>query len=178
MINSIKEHIINGDNLTKNDINEVVTRVKLFLINDKNELLLASVKLGCHLPGGHLEKNESLQECVKREIMEECGIVLDDSEIMPPFYQVSYYKKNYKNLNINRESKIVYYCIKTNKQPNIKNISLTENEKQNELKIISIPLNNLENYLHNIINSNTDSRYKTIANEILSAYAVLKEQKA
>jgi len=32
---------------------------------------------GWAFPGGHLERNESLTECVKREIFEETGIVLD-----------------------------------------------------------------------------------------------------
>lgn len=37
---------------------------------------------GWAFPGGHLERDESLTECVKREIFEETGIVLDLDKVM------------------------------------------------------------------------------------------------
>jgi 8-oxo-dGTP pyrophosphatase MutT (NUDIX family) len=50
---------------------------KILLIKNSRVLLLFSKKLKkYHLPGGHLEENESFLDAVKRELREETGINL------------------------------------------------------------------------------------------------------
>lgn len=59
---------------------------EIFLIRD-NFILLGKRK-NCYgegfwgLPGGHLEYGESLLECIKRELMEELGIIGEDFELI------------------------------------------------------------------------------------------------
>lgn len=73
----MKETIYNYDYLTDNDITEVVVRTKALII--KNENILVGNENGLfQFPGGHLEKNESITNCLKREVLEETGIELDD----------------------------------------------------------------------------------------------------
>lgn len=151
----MKEVIYNPDNLTEKDIKEIVIRVKALMINNGN-LLIGNANNVYQFPGGHLEINETFEECLKREILEETGINIDISEIDKPFFKVRYLVKND---NGNRIADVYYYAIKTNKEPNINNINLTEEEKENNFKIESIPLkdsieiirNNIPNHEKNKI---------------------------
>ncbi|HLC52602.1 MAG TPA: NUDIX hydrolase [Candidatus Nanoarchaeia archaeon] len=60
--------------------------VGIFLIKDNKILLLK--RKGAHgegswcTPGGHLEFKESLEECSKREVLEETGIKIETAEFL------------------------------------------------------------------------------------------------
>ena len=56
----MREIIINDDNLTDDDISEVVVRVKGLMINSKGKILLAHNNNTYQFPGGHLEEGEDL----------------------------------------------------------------------------------------------------------------------
>ena len=58
----MKEIFINEDNLSKNEINEEVIRVKGLIINDKNEILLGYSNNTYQFPGGHLEEGEAISD--------------------------------------------------------------------------------------------------------------------
>ena len=92
----MKEIFLNTNNLSKEEIDEEVIRVKSLIINSKNELLLGYSYNTYQFPGGHLEENEDINTCLKREIKEETGmdISLDD---LKPFMMIKYYSKNYFN---------------------------------------------------------------------------------
>ena len=67
------ERIYNYDNLKLEEINEKTTRARAILINSNNEILMCYSNGLQHyeFPGGHLEKNETLEDGLKREIKEE-----------------------------------------------------------------------------------------------------------
>lgn len=73
----MKEIITNKHNLTEADITEVVKRVKILVINSKEEILLGYSHNNYQFPGGHVEDGESLPQTVKREMLEETGIDLE-----------------------------------------------------------------------------------------------------
>ena len=98
----MKTLIFNESNLQEKDIDEIVTRVKVFLVNNKNELNYAISNAGVQLAGGHVESGEEYIETVKREIKEEVGIELEDEEISKPFFEIKHFTKNYSNSNKNR----------------------------------------------------------------------------
>lgn len=56
----MKEILYNYDNLTKNDIDEVVVRTKGLIINDNDEITLGYSNRTYQFPGGHLEERETL----------------------------------------------------------------------------------------------------------------------
>ena len=79
----MKETIYNYDYLKDEDITEVVIRTKALIINNKN-IILGNENNIYQFPGGHLEENETFEECLKREVLEETGIEIDDNEIKRP----------------------------------------------------------------------------------------------
>jgi 8-oxo-dGTP pyrophosphatase MutT (NUDIX family) len=106
------EKIYNHDNLNPEEIDEKTTRVRAVLINSCKKVLMCYSNGLQHyeFPGGHLEKNETLEDGLKREILEETGITIDKEKINP-FYAIKYYCKNYHDSSKNRLVEIYYYVI-------------------------------------------------------------------
>ena len=169
----IKEY--NSENIKQEEIDEVVTRVKVFLLNDKNELYIATSDGGCQLPGGHREDGEELIDTAIREVQEETGIILDKNEIVEPFYCIKHLTRNYKKTGLNRCSEMIYFYARTNKEPDIDNLNLTENEKINKFSINKVNLNDVEEFIRSFITSTQKEINIIIAKEVLSATKEFKE---
>lgn len=149
----MKEIIYNYDYLKDEDITEVVVRTKALLINNKN-IILGNEDDIYQFPGGHLEENETFKECLKREVLEETGIEIEDNEIKRPFMKIVYLNKDWPEIGKNRKSEIYYYLIKNNKNPNMSKTKYTEHEKQGNFKIESIPLSESISVIENNISKN------------------------
>ena len=153
----MKETIYNHDYLKNEDITEVVIRIKALIINDKN-IILGNENNIYQFPGGHLEENETFEECLKREILEETGIEIDDNEIKRPFMKVTYLNKDWPAIGQNRKSEIYYYLIKTSKNPDMSKVKYTEHEKQGNFKIESIPLSESISVIEDNISKNEKNK--------------------
>lgn len=162
----MKEIIYNHDYLKDEDITEVVIRIKALIINDKN-IILGNENNIYQFPGGHLEENETFEECLKREILEETGIEIDDNEIKEPFMKVTYLNKDWPAIGQNRKSEIYYYLIKTSKNPDMSKVKYTEHEKQGNFKIESIPLSESISVIEDNISKN--EKNKVIAQDMIMA---------
>lgn len=162
----MKETIYNYDYLNNVDITEVVIRTKALIINNKN-ILLGNEDNIYQFPGGHLEDNETFEECLKREVLEETGIEIDDSEIKRPFMKVTYLNKDWPEIGKNRKSEIYYYLIETNKNPDMSKVKYIEHEKQGNFKIESIPLSESIDIIENNISKN--KKNKAIAPDMIMA---------
>ena len=150
----MKEVIYNEDNLTDEDIDEVVIRTKGLIINSKNEISLGYSHKTYQFPGGHLEKGESLEECLIREIKEETGIELKDYS-MKPFYKTVYYTKNYYSSGKNRKNEIYFYIIKTDEVVDMANSNLDDWEKSGNYEIRVVPVDEVKDILNSTIKDNT-----------------------
>ncbi len=162
----MKEIIYNYDYLNDEDITETVIRTKALIINNNN-IILGNENDILQFPGGHLEENETLKECLKREVLEETGIEIDDNEIKRPFLKVTFKNKDWPKKGINRKAEIYYYLIKTNKNPDISKVNYTEHEKQGNFKIESIPLSKSISIIENNIPKN--EKNKVIAPDMIMA---------
>jgi len=151
------ELIYNYNKLEDKDITEKIVRIKVLLINDNN-LLIGNALNVYQFPGGHLEANETFNDCLKREILEETGIELSDDELTEPYFKISYLSKDWPEKNKNRKDEIYYYVINTNKLPNLEKINLTENEKEHNFKLESIPLDNAIKIIQDNIPNNPKNR--------------------
>lgn len=151
----MKEVLYNYDNLKENEIDEIVIRCKGLIINNKNEIMLGYCHNTYHFPGGHLEENETLLDCLKREVKEETGIELNDEEINKNIIEKNtHYTRNYRNSNKNRKNEIYYYVIKTDKLPNINNSHLDKNEIDGNYIVKMININDVEQILIDSISLN------------------------
>ena len=136
----MKEILYNPDKLKEKDITETVIRTKALIIN-KEYIYLAKEGTVYHFPGGHLEQNETLQECLKREVLEETGIELEENDIKEPFLKIIYQNKDWPLKGKNRKCEIYYYEIETQKHLDNTKTKYTEHEKEECFTIEKVPLN-------------------------------------
>lgn len=135
----MKTIVHNQNNLAEANINERIYRARGVIINSQNEILLGYCKGTYQFPGGYLEKGETINECLKREIQEETGIVINTRDLKP-FYIVKYYNKNWPVEGTNRYTELNYFLILTDEKPNINNTNLdaTEQEFNYELRYVKL----------------------------------------
>lgn len=170
----MKHSIYNKDNIKKEDINETITRVKILLINSNKEITLAFSNNIYHFVGGHVEKNESLNDAIIREVLEETGILLEKKNY-EPFFKITQIFKDYPMKNKNNCYEYYYYAIKTNKIPNLNNTNYTEDEKNGNFELKKIHINDIEKILNETLS--WSDKNKGIALTMLEAISVYKELK-
>ena len=141
----MKSIIYNNDNLHEEDISRIVRRAKAIIVNDNHEILLACVNNNHHLPGGHVEENETYQECLIRELREELGVDVK-FEKKDPIISIMYYSKNYPDKGVNTKTVARYFEVREDIKPNLENTSLTEDEKNGGFE-----LNNKQKNVYRII---------------------------
>ncbi len=163
----MKEILYNYDNLKLEDIDEIVTRTKGLIINSNNEITLGYSNKTYQFPGGHLEDNETLEECLLREIEEETGIKLKNAKLKP-FEKIIYYSKNYHNSGKNRKNEIYYYIINTDAKCDMNNSKLDEWEKDGDFTVKTFPIENVEQILIDSIPDNPIN--KAIVEEMLDVF--------
>lgn len=169
----MKKVFYNEDNLRKEDINNFIKRAKMLIINSNNEILLGYGHNTYQIIGGHVEENESYDECVIREVKEETGIELY-LEKREPFLQIVYYCKDYPKEGLNSEYIINYYSINSDLKPDIDKINLTENEKEGLFEFRYVSLNNVLDEL----NDNLEvCKNKNTVKDTIKAIEVYLEEK-
>ncbi len=141
----MKRVFINDDNLTTDDLAYEVIRVKGIIVNNKNEVLVAHNNNTYQLVGGHVERNEDMEEALIREIKEETGIGIDS--ITGPFMQIMTYAKNYFNSGKNVCNKIYYYRIISNDVPNLGETCYDELECQTDFGLFYVSLEDFKDFL-------------------------------
>lgn len=138
--------INNEHNLEESEIDEVVKRVKVLLVNSNNELLLGYSHNTYQFIGGHVE-DEELEEAIIREVKEETGIELDELTTYNHFAVFNGYYKDWPSIGKNRKTEIYYYEVKTDLLANLENTSYTEHEKSGNFKLKYISIDNVINEL-------------------------------
>ena len=150
----MKEIINNHDNLKEEEINRTVKRAKIVLINDNDEILICNSKNNYFLLGGHVEADESDNVCLTRELAEEAGINIDIND-MKLFMSIKYFNRDYPSVGINSASIANYYYLKTNVEPKLDKIELTEEEKSGNFRIEKIHIGKIIDVLTNSLDMAT-----------------------
>lgn len=170
----MKKLVINKNNLELEDINEFVYRPRAIIINSNNEILLGFCNHTYQFPGGFLEDNETLIEGLKREILEETGILLNDKEIIKQICTIEYLNKNYPRKDNNRLTKFSYYYVVTDKKVNLNNTNFDEWEKKNNFKLKYVFISDFEKVLNETINDNPMN--KMIYKDMMMVFNLLKKE--
>ena len=167
----MKIKIINYDHIKESEINDRIIRVKAVMMNSKKEILLAEAYTTIQFPGGHLEEGETLDEGLKREVLEETGIILNDE--YKPFFALKYFLKDYPVQGNNRSIEIYYYYIYTDEPYNLDNIYLDDQERNGNFKLSYVHLKKIKKYL--LKNPGNLEINKIVTNEMLLAIRYLKK---
>lgn len=145
----MKEIILNDNNLTDGDVEDVVVRVKGLILNSRGQILLAHNNHTYQFPGGHKEENESMDDCILREIKDETGIVLSIQE--KPFLSIITYDNNYFNTGKKVKNCIYYYRFFSDDVPNKENTHYDELELETDFNLFYVSFSSLKEFLNNCI---------------------------
>lgn len=144
----VNQVIHNEDNLTLNDANKVTRRAKLIVENNSDEILICHMGVKYFLIGGHIDNDESDEQCLTREVAEESGVTLNFSNILP-IASSNYINKDYPKNGDITYTNTNYYAIKYDLVPNIEMQNLTEEEIKENFKLMYISKNEVINFLEN-----------------------------
>lgn len=165
----------NDDDLKDNEIDEVITRVRAFIVSSKNNMIVGYTDEGFQLIGGYVEGNQDLNTALANIIYNECGIALDSKDKIEPFYEVRYYNRDYKGSGINRLSDLIYFVVNTDKLPNYKKLKLTPKEIAERMPLEVVRRSLFGKDLREYIEKEENPLNKVKAKELLMAYDKFKQ---
>ena len=164
----------NENNLSLNEIDKTTNKVRGIVINNNtNQILLVNYAELFMLPGGKVDEGETNYEALRREILEESGIEIEEAH---QFLQINSYDKNYydrKSGVINRLTRTTFYIIETTKDIDESKKILTESEKNKKHTIRFVDLDSVES----LVEGNQTTNYKRIQfdREILTVISNYKK---
>ena len=156
------------------DYQKIVKRVKALIISSNNKILLASNYKDYQFPGGHMEEDESYNEALNRELLEETGINFELKDNLTPDLKLYRYYENYHETKDNTILEINYFIIRSDQYIDINNLSLTKEEKDGDFSLTYINLLEFENLLKENVLINGDKF--GIAEEMLEVFQKLKNK--
>lgn len=173
----MNEVVFNDGDLSINDVDKVVRKVRGIVINrNTNKVLLVRYAGLYMLPGGSIDLGEDELDALKREILEESGIEVEDGLIKPYLVMKSFDKNYYdrKSGIINRLTETTFFEVYTDKEIDNSKKKLTESEKDKGHVISFVNLDNIPSIVKDNVTDN-NKRYN-FDREIL--WAVLEYKKS
>ena len=141
----MREIVINDSGLNKEEIDLEVIRVKALIVNSSGKILMAFNNNTFQFPGGHLEDGESKEECIRREVMEETGIIIEES--LEPFLVITTYDDKYFDTNKRVLNSIYYYRIISDEVPNLDNTHYDELELKSDFDLYYVDFSNIGSFI-------------------------------
>ena len=167
----MREIIINDHDLKDEDIENSVIRVKGLIINSKGKILLAHNNNTYQFPGGHIDGEETKNECIVREIKEETGIDVTVTE--EPFLCIKTYDNDYFGTGKKVLNAIYYYRFFTDEMPNFQETHYDELEMATDFNLFYVVFADLENFLKKSIDDGMID--PNIGREMIHVYHIYNE---
>ena len=172
----MKSITINDNKILDKDINKVGNKVRAILVSD-DKILVSHYGGVMLLPGGSIDKGESENEAIIRELQEETGITYKISELRKVL-SLKYYQPNYptrEKTKINRLMTTNYFLGQF-KGIDLSKVNRTEKEKKDNFSLELLTYDEIINKL-NIGNDNPRREYfDRELKEILNVYKDLIEK--
>ena len=152
----MKTIIINDTNLHDDDIQKFCNKVRAVLLSD-NKILVSYYGGVILLPGGSIDKGETADDAIIRELKEETGIIYD-IDSLKEMLLLEYYQSNYPT----RSDEIINRLVRTKfyfgqyRGIDLKNINRTENEVKGNFHLDLIDLDEFAS----LINKSSDNPRK------------------
>lgn len=169
----MQEINFNEEKLINDEIDKIVRKVRAFVVDlETNKVLLVNYAGLYMLPGGSIDNKETEIEALKREILEEAGIIIDNEEIIP-FLVINSYDKNYfdrKKGIINRLTQTIFFKVVTDKKIDVTKKELSESEKEKNHITDYIDISDITSKIEN--NTSDNPKRKQFDRELLTALDV------
>lgn len=162
--------VYNDTKLQDDEIDQVVTRAKAFIMSSKYNMLIGRNDAGYQLIETNVSAREDITTAMVNAIYNETGIGLDAKDAIEPFFETRYYTRDYMNTGVNRLSDNVYFLVRTDKLPNLKKLKITQTEMTKKLPMEVIKRSELIGTLTDFIEEEKDVLAQVKAREILLAF--------
>lgn len=166
--------IINDSNLNNNEIQKNGNKVRAVLLSD-NKILVSHYGGVILLPGGSIDKGETADDAIIRELKEETGIAYDANNLKE-LLLLEYYQPNYPT----RRDEVINRLIRTKfyfgqyRGIDLKSINRTENEVKDNFHLDLIDLDEFASLINE---SSENPRKKYFDRENQEVIKVLKKLK-
>ena len=166
------ELIINEDNLELKEIQEFNLKVRVLLIDENNNILIANYGNTFLLPGGSINQGETTEEAIIRELKEETGINYNLDELTY-LNTLKYYQNNYPKRDGNLQNRLITTHYFVGKYKGTSKQSLTEKEQKGNFRLELISIDNLEELVLN--NQTINPRNIYFVKELLTIFEYYKQ---
>ena len=167
--------VYNDTGLKDDEIDQVVTRAKAFIMSSKYNMLIGRDDEGYKLIETAVGSKDDITTAMVNAIYNETGISLDNKDAIEPFFEIRYYSRDYMNTGINRLSDTVYFLVKSDKLPNLKKLKLTQMELNKKLPMEVIKRSELIGTLNDFIASENNTLAQVKSKEILLAFDKMRD---
>lgn len=157
---------------------KTVRKVRAILLREGKIAVTCSKQSGAFmLPGGKIESEESYEETLKREILEELGIEISSDDLIKPFCRSSREQESTDDSGnpINKKLITTFYAINTTKDFDYTKMNLTPREIARGSKPYWVNPSKLEYFLVNKIDTYKSKYAIRYAQEFLEVYKKFKE---
>lgn len=169
--------VINDDNLQVKEVHEFNSKVRALLIDEENKVLVANYGGVFLLPGGSIEKKESIVKAIVRELKEETGQDYKPKELSY-LACLEYFQRNYPKRDGTLQNRIIktYYFVANFKGVSKSDQVLSVKEKKDNFTLELVSLDNLEKAVSN--NSCDNPRNIFFQKELLTIIKLYKDTQA
>lgn len=168
----MKEIIYNYDYLIDEDVNNVVGRAKILVENSKGEVLIVYSHKNYFLLVIMLKKMNLLMNVLLEKLKKKL-VLKYHLKKRKPFFSIIYYNIDYPEKNLNSKFITNYYSIKYDLIPNLDNINLTDDEKDENFKLQYIDRNKIIEVLTNSLDTCTRPNVVKDTIEVLKEYLII-----
>ena len=156
---------------------KTVKKVRAILVKEGKIAVTCAKQSGAFmLPGGKIEKEESYEKTLKREILEELGIEIGPEDLIIPFCKSTREQESIDESgnHINKRITTIFCIINTTKEFDYTKMNLTPREIARGSKPYWVNPAKLEYLLINQINNYKSKYAKKYAQEYLEVYEQFK----